>query len=273
MPTILLTNDDGMGSPAIPPFARALARIGLVRVVVPDRERSWIGKAITRHDPVEVVEVEVDGIRMHTCTGYPADATQLGIHALFEDAPDLVVSGINVGINAGAGFLLSSGTVGAATEAWISGVGAYAFSTGSPTADWASWARHVRSSEATDDWVRVADVCTALLADLVALRLHEVADVVTVNLPWEATVDTARRVTSVARVGYDQLFRPDTPGRFVHEFGNLQAFEDLTGTDVAAFDAGEISITPLRMPTGGDLPEGLRAAIERTGHPVVEGKS
>jgi 5'-nucleotidase len=54
MTWVLLTNDDGIESPALLPFGRALSQHHEVRVVVPDRERSWIGKAITRFDPVEV---------------------------------------------------------------------------------------------------------------------------------------------------------------------------------------------------------------------------
>ncbi|MEA3510405.1 MAG: 5'/3'-nucleotidase SurE, partial [Actinomycetota bacterium] len=105
MPWILLTNDDGIDSPALAPFARALGDLGTVRVVVPDRERSWVGKAITRFDPIRVEKVELDGGEAWTCTGFPADAVQIGIHGLFDEPPSLVVSGINVGYNHGTAFL------------------------------------------------------------------------------------------------------------------------------------------------------------------------
>ena len=88
----LLTNDDGIDAPALVPLARALAELGQVSVVVPDRERSWVGKAITRFDPVSVEETSREGIVMHAVSGYPADAVQLGIHALGLPHPDLVVS-------------------------------------------------------------------------------------------------------------------------------------------------------------------------------------
>ena len=94
---ILLTNDDGIDAPALVPLARALAELGQVSVVVPDRERSWVGKAITRFDPVSVEETSREGIVMHAVSGYPADAVQLGIHALGLPHPDLVVSGIKLG--------------------------------------------------------------------------------------------------------------------------------------------------------------------------------
>ena len=48
---------------------------------MPDRERSWVAKAITRFEDVRVARVESDGLEMWTCSGYPADAVQLGILA------------------------------------------------------------------------------------------------------------------------------------------------------------------------------------------------
>ena len=61
MSWILLTNDDGIDSPALAPFAAALQQLGTVRVVVPDRERSWVGKAITRIGPIETSQVNLGG--------------------------------------------------------------------------------------------------------------------------------------------------------------------------------------------------------------------
>jgi 5'-nucleotidase len=62
--------------------------------------------------------------------GFPADCTNLGVHSLFDTPPELVVSGVNIGLNVGLGFFLSSGTVGAAMEGWIAGIPAIALSVG-----------------------------------------------------------------------------------------------------------------------------------------------
>ena len=128
MSSILITNDDGIDSPALVPLVEALQGISDTRVVVPDRERSWVGKAITRHDQVSVDEVDRGGIGMWTASGYPADCVQLGISELFPEPPVLVVSGINIGYNHGSGYIHSSGTVGAAVEALLGGVPAVALS-------------------------------------------------------------------------------------------------------------------------------------------------
>ena len=63
--------------------------------------------------------VERDGIEIYAVDGFPADCTNLAVHSLFDGPPELVVSGVNVGLNVGLGFFLSSGTVGAAMEGWI----------------------------------------------------------------------------------------------------------------------------------------------------------
>src|SRR5512135_1487335 len=132
MKTILLTNDDGIDSPMLVPLARALRRLASVRLVVPSSERSWVGKAITRYDVVQAQQTERDGIPMYAVGGTPADCVSLGVHTLFAEPPDLVVSGINLGLNFGLAFLLSSGTVGGALEAWIAGIPSIAFSMAIP---------------------------------------------------------------------------------------------------------------------------------------------
>src|SRR5262245_12591008 len=111
---ILVTNDDGVDSPALLPLARELAKLAPIRVVVPAGERSWIGKAISRWDELRVSRSDRDGIEVFAVGGFPADCTNLGVHSLFDSPPELVVSGVNIGLNVGLGFFLSSGTVGAA---------------------------------------------------------------------------------------------------------------------------------------------------------------
>ncbi|MFO7547808.1 MAG: 5'/3'-nucleotidase SurE [Acidimicrobiia bacterium] len=259
---VLVTNDDGVDSPALVPFARALAERHAVRVVVPDRERSWVAKAITRYEPVSVGRSEREGIEVWTCSGYPADAVQLGIHALFDEPPAMVVAGVNLGYNHGAGFLMSSGTVGAAVEAWVSGIPAVAFSTGT-TVDWPAWRRRVESSEAGPGWSRLSKVCAGLLDEVTGSGLLGHADVVSVNLPFDATPSTPRRVTSIARVGYDRLFRQEAVDRFRHEFGGgLLEFAGLEGTDVDAARRGWVSITPVRLPQAAEVPASITESLE-----------
>lgn len=267
MPHLLLTNDDGVDSPALVPFAHALAAIGDVSIVVPDRERSWIGKAISRIGEVGTSEVQRDGLAITTCTGYPADATQIGVHHVCDPPADLVVSGINIGLNYGTAFTVSSGTVGAAVEGWISGRPAIAFSTG-PVDPTGSGYRHWRhlawSDEAAPRWAALAATCTTILTDVMDSGLLEAADVVSVNLPFDATTETPRRLTDLARVRYGSLFRPVGRNRYRAGFVDIDEPPSLQGTDIAAFHDGAVSITPLRMPVAAEVSDALRALLERT---------
>ena len=118
MPWILLTNDDGVDSPALAPFRDALAGLGEVRIVAPAEERSWVGKALTRHGPVWAEEVERGGAAAVAVSGYPADAVQIGA-AYFGGPPGLVVSGINLGYNHGAGYIACSGRSGSNSSRYV----------------------------------------------------------------------------------------------------------------------------------------------------------
>ncbi|MEX0825815.1 MAG: 5'/3'-nucleotidase SurE [Acidimicrobiia bacterium] len=261
MARILLTNDDGTAAPGLAAFARALARVGEVSVVVPDRERSWVAKAITRFEPVTVIEVDVGGVTVHACSGFPADCVQLGIHVLFE-RPDIVVSGINIGYNHGSAYLQSSGTVGAALEAGIAGVPAIAFSAGSHTVPWQQWKNDVLEPDALPMWERLATVAAAMVAE--ALPVIRPGDVLNVGLPDHATESTERVLTRVAPSGYDRLFAEDRPGVYVHAYGGLiHDPKAVEGTDVGAAADGVIAITPIRCVGDGPLNDPLIKALAK----------
>ena len=242
---ILLSNDDGIEAPGLIPFALALQSLGEVSVVVPDRERSWVAKAITRFDPVKVEKRVVDGYEVHACSGYPADCVQLGIHVLFPLKPDVVVSGVNIGYNHGTAYLQSSGTAAAALEAGIAGVPAIAFSTGSEEVPWKEWKVWSLTPDASGMWARVGAVAAGLVAD--AFPLLHGGDVLNIGIPDTADATTLRRITRVGRVGYDRLFAEQSPGVYIHSYGGLvQAKDGADGdTDVGAAADGVIAITPI----------------------------
>jgi len=121
---ILVTNDDGIHAPGIKALADALAKVGDVAVVAPDRERSAVGHALTLHHPLRAVQLGPD---MFSVDGTPTDCVNLGIHNLISFKPDLVVSGINRGGNLGDDVTYS-GTVSAALEAALMGIPAFAVS-------------------------------------------------------------------------------------------------------------------------------------------------
>lgn len=263
MSFILVTNDDGIDSPALPALVRALEPLAPVRAVVPSRERSWIGKAITRWEDIRVERVRREGIEIHSVEGFPADCTQLGVHSLFDERPDMVVSGINVGFNHGLAFFLSSGTVGAASEGWIAGLPAIALSAGVAT-EHRTWATEAWSERSGPLWQRMAAVSAEIVADVRRVGFPEDVDLLNVNMPASADVSTPRRVTRLAKVGYDNLFKRRREGLYAHDFsGGFRRARGLEGTDLEANRDGEVSITPVRLAHSIALPEPLRRALAR----------
>ncbi len=123
---IMVTNDDGIQSPALPILRDALKPYGDVEVVAPEREASASSHAITVHQPLRFFHsILADGSDGWAVTGTPADCVVLGMLKL--GRPDIVVSGINPGANLGDDVTYS-GTVGGAFEAALYGINAIAIS-------------------------------------------------------------------------------------------------------------------------------------------------
>lgn len=125
---ILLTNDDGIYADGIYALYLQLKKIADVTIVAPDSERSASGHAITLTDPLRVEEAGKGGRFLgYKVNGTPADCVKIGVKAVLRKKPDLVVSGINLGSNAGTNVIYS-GTVSAATEGAILGIPSMAVS-------------------------------------------------------------------------------------------------------------------------------------------------
>jgi 5'-nucleotidase len=260
MARVLLTNDDGIDSPTLVPLARSLSALGEVEVVVPERERSWIGKAISRFERVRVSRAERGGLPVHVSNGSPADCVTIGIHDLSTERPDLTVSGINLGLNFGTAFFLSSGTIGAVIESWIAGVPGIAFSMAIP-ADAYGLSGGERADRLGPGCLDAAEVASEIVAAVVALGFPAGADLLTVNMPADVTVRTPRRITGVTRARYGPVFARTPEGDYVHRFRNYDPVEFDPGGDVETVRQGFVSIAPVRLALDGVVPEPLRAAL------------
>lgn len=126
---ILAINDDGIHSPGLWAAVEALAEVGEVFVVAPDREQSGVGTAVTLNHPLRVTErpSQVEGVKAYAVEGTPADSAILALETLAEGPVDLVVSGINPGANLGNDVFIS-GTMGAALQGFFRGIPSIAIS-------------------------------------------------------------------------------------------------------------------------------------------------
>jgi 5'-nucleotidase len=127
-PHILISNDDGVHAPGIKHLWQALHQIADLTVVAPQTEQSATSLSITVRAPLRLEKVDWNnGADVWCVNGTPSDSVKLGMKVVFVKRPDLVVSGINRGNNAGRNVLYS-GTVAAAIESVLQGVPSIAFS-------------------------------------------------------------------------------------------------------------------------------------------------
>jgi 5'-nucleotidase len=227
----LLSNDDGVHAQGLAALAEAVAPLGEVLVVAPDREQSAASHAISLHRPLRVGAVregwwEVDGT--------PTDCVYLGLHHLAAGRrPALVLSGINRGANLGDDVNYS-GTVAAAMEGALSGVPAVAFSLVSPSRAFA--------------FAPAVPFVRALVRSLLANPLPDGA-LLNVNLP-EGPI-RGYTWTRMGKRSYGQLVeeRKDPRGRTYFWIGGTEKdHQDLPGSDCnAVYDQQVASITPLHL--------------------------
>ena len=225
---ILVSNDDGIYSPGLKALAEVATSFGDVRVVAPDVEQSSMGHAITANRPLDYrpapILKEFAAFRVN---GTPADCVALGISQWDKDV-DLVLSGINLGLNLG-NSVWHSGTVAAAKQALLLGVGAIAFST--------------EVGDEKPDFENLKQQVTAVLK---LLMKGGEPHLYNVNLPRRSrgiawTKQSAR--------SYDgkMVAATDPMGRRHFWFTVVPLTGPEPGTDRWALEHGETSITPLRL--------------------------
>lgn len=232
---ILLTNDDGIYAPGLAAMERALARLGDVCVVAPAVEQSGVGHSITFLSPLMAKEV-FDGERRRgwAVEGSPADCVKLAV-AEFCPKPDLIVSGINGGLNLGINVLYS-GTVAGATEGAVFGLPCFAVSL--------EYDEHAKFDEASQMAVR-------LIEQILAERDSGEHLLYNINIPTVALErPTEVRVVPMATVGWPAAFdrRVDPKGRrYYWAMGTPAVPVEGELTDLEAWQNGYITLTPLRI--------------------------
>jgi 5'-nucleotidase len=235
MPTILLTNDDGISSPALLALRRVLEPLGTVITIAPDRNYSAVARGITidralHIDPLTIGEAGYYG---NAVDGTPVDCVRVAMLGFFGPRPDFIVSGINTGANLGDDVTYS-GTVAAALEGVLLGLPAAAVS--------------VASREP-----RYLDETAAVVVPLVRRALNEglpPRTLINVNIP-ELPLSAIRgvRLTHLGRASYhDRLVVESEDG--THNTYSMKSIKNggadhEAGSDFEAVRNGYVSLTPL----------------------------
>ena len=233
---ILLTNDDGIGAQGLQTLRRELRRIEGVTldVIAPDSNRSASARSITVRSPLSIQELRFeDGDLGHATDGTPVDCVRFASVGLLGGRPDVIVSGINHGVNLGDDVTYS-GTVAGAMEGAIMGVPSVAFSLlGRESSDFAP-AAELAASVAR--WV--------LLHGLPARTL------LNVNVPdtQGKKVPGFRWTRAGLRdYGHAVVVQKDPRGRSMYWIGSEIGFHTLEGSDCNAVHEGLAAVTPIYL--------------------------
>jgi len=232
---ILVTNDDGIDSAGIDALANSLKEIAEVIVVAPHKEQSAVGHGITMQIPLRVFDYfKNSDFFGYAVMGTPADCVKMGIRNIMNEAPDLVISGINHGSNTAINIIYS-GTVSAAREAAIMDVPSIAIS--------------VASHSAKD--FRYA----AKIANTLAIKVFEEGlpdgTLLNVNVPNVPEEEIAGLlITKQGKSKWDDIYekRTDPYGKdyFWLKGALLEVDKDLD-TDQGAVKQNYVSVTPIHF--------------------------
>lgn len=238
---ILLTNDDGITSRGLFAAKRALDALGEVSVIAPDSNRSAVGRGITIDRSLTVTEVALrDGSTGYATDGTPVDCVRFADLGLVGQRPDLIVSGINYGVNLGDDVTYS-GTVAAAFEGIVLGIPGIAVSQQALEA-----AIDFRRRERYD-FAPAAAFLTRLVS-LVAEHGLPAGTILNVNVPPPpvAGVDVTRLGRRIYRDRLE-LERREGGRRVYRIYGDDPSYHDAPGTDFNAIAAGRIAVTPVHL--------------------------
>ena len=197
-PQILLTNDDGILSPGLWAAAATLSKLGFVTVTAPREQASGMGRSLpsTSDGIIEEKQVQVNGQEwtVYSVGGSPAQTVLYGILDVMKRRPDLVVSGINYGENVASGVTIS-GTVGAALEGAALGIPSLAVSLEVEPKYHLTYSEEISflvAAEFTHHFARL----------LLEKKMPFDVDVLKVDIPSDATVETPWQFTRVSRQRY-----------------------------------------------------------------------
>ncbi len=231
---ILLTNDDGIFAPGLEALERQLSRLGHVTVVAPATEQSGVGHSITFLSPLVCKEVHDSHRRRGWAVeGSPADCVKIGILKFCPRRPDLVVSGMNGGLNAGINVLYS-GTVAAAIEGAFYGITSVAVSL--------EYDDHPQYDKA-------AEIARQVIEQILARKCPS-PQLYNLNIPraaLERSVPLRIVPMSIVRYGERFIERTDPKGRTYYwaafDSAPLPAEPE---TDLSALERGFVTLTPLQ---------------------------
>lgn len=229
MTTILITNDDGIHSPGIRALQQALSPIGRTVVIAPDRDNSAVSHSLTMNRPLKVTPLKED---IYTIDGTPTDCVAVGLNKILSVVPDLLVSGINSGVNLGDDISYS-GTVSAAIEGTMYGIPSMAISVG---------------GEHPFDF-RAAKKIAHCMAEKVLKNKLPDNTLLNINVPSSENYNDIKVTRQGRRLWENSIQETRDPRGNTHYWigGGNPLPDSGEDTDVYVFACGNVSITPIQL--------------------------
>jgi 5'-nucleotidase len=195
---ILLTNDDGIGSPGLWAAAKTLSELGFVTVAAPSDHYSAFGRGWAKNSSGRIekqtMTVHDQEWEVYAVHGSPSQTVAHAVLEILEHKPDLLVSGINYGENLGTD-LTYSGTVMAAFEGAAHGIPAVAVSMQILVEEWDTYHADV-------DFTTAAYFAREFACMLLEKKMPRDVELLNVVVPVEATPHTPWRITRQAHSRY-----------------------------------------------------------------------
>ena len=231
---LLLTNDDGITAEGLHILARELEKEHEIIIAAPDEQRSACGHSITLTRPLIVKEAYLEGIKSkaYSVNGTPADCVRIAIDKLSEHKIDMVISGINRGVNLGTDVVYS-GTVSAAIEAAIYKTPSIAI-----------------SSQFNNDKENYELAAKTVLKVIAKAKQNYISDDIVLNINVPLSNKKEIKGIKVCKIGsrtYNNCFieGKDEEGNIIYEImGDVNDTAD-EDTDAHYFKQGYITLTPL----------------------------
>lgn len=235
-PLILIANDDGYQAKGIQELAKAASQTGSVVVMAPDSPRSGFSTCITSEHPVSYKKIsETDNIEIYGCTGTPVDCIKLALLELAPQVPDLILSGINHGSNAGINAHYS-GTMGAVFEGCMKRIPSIGFSLCDHRPD--------------ADFTPALPWITKIIQEILKNGLPE-GVCLNVNFPEQAPYKGLKICTQDIGIWENEWFKTPVPPRNKEVFWITGSYRSLKkddeNTDNWALDHGYVAVSPLQI--------------------------
>ena len=247
---ILITNDDGIKSTGLVAARNAVKDIAETTVVAPIEQQSGVGHGITLVEPLRAFPDNLhDGSEGFSVKGTPTDALVLGVKALMDEEPDLVISGINLGENLSES-ITTSGTLGAALEAAGLGIPAIAVSL---------QLRHeelkFKDGVVDVDWSFAEKVLRSVVERIMDKGMPEGVKLFNLNIPLDPETDVIKQSKLAHRMYTTEVKSIEDPYQMnLYWIVGDEILEEEEGTDVYTLRIlNQPSITPISGNLAADV--------------------